>query len=56
MTMKVYNTLGQLVHLKNILSINSNFYTCNLNELESGLYFLNIESEQKKYNNKIILK
>ena len=55
MTIKVYNTFGQLVYSKNIVSINSNFYSYNFNELESGLYFLTIESDQKKYNNKIIL-
>ena len=54
--MKVYNALGKLVYSHTEFSINSNFYTHNFNNLESGLYFLSLETEQKVYNNKIILR
>ena len=47
MTIKVHNPLGQLVYSNSIQSINSNFYTYNLNKLDSGLYFINLETINK---------
>ena len=56
MTIKVHNPLGQLVYSNSIQSINSNFYTYNLNKLDSGLYFIKLETDQQSYTTKIILK
>ena len=54
--MKVYNASGQLVYSNTILSINSNFYTHNFDILGSGLYFISLETEHRKYNTKIFLR
>ena len=56
MTIKVHNSLGQLVYSNSIQSINSNFYTYNLNKLDSGLYFIKLETDQQSYTTKIILR
>ena len=56
LTIKVHNTIGQLVYSNTNLSINSNIYTHNLNKLDSGLYFVILETDQQSYITKIILR
>ncbi len=56
LNIKVHNPLGQLVYSNNIPSINSNFYSHNLNKLDTGLYFIKLESNEKNYTSKIILR
>lgn len=56
LTIKVHNSIGQLVYSNTNLSINSNIYTHNLNKLDSGLYFVILETDQQSYITKIILR
>ena len=55
LNVKTYNTLGQLVHNSTIPSVNSNFYTLKFDNLDSGVYFLSLEANQKTQTNKIII-
>ena len=55
LNVKTYNTIGQLVHNSTIPSVNSNFYTLKFDNLDSGVYFLSLEANQKTQTNKIII-
>ena len=55
LNVKTYNTLGQLVNNSTIPYVNSNFYTLKFDNLDSGVYFLSLEANQKTQTNKIII-
>ncbi|MGV6829412.1 MAG: GEVED domain-containing protein [Flavobacteriales bacterium] len=53
---KIVNQLGTLILTQNIDVTNQNTYTFNLSHLASGLYYFMLNSEQKNYVQKIVVR